>query len=141
VSPGSDAAPATDAGKTSASKESGDYDKALNLIKGGKYKEGLAAFTSFIKAYPNSKQLPSAYYWAASCRYQLKDYSKAAETFAVVAKRWPNDAKAPDALLGQGSAQQDAGDIKGAKKTYALLIKTYPKSAAAQSARQRLKKK
>jgi tol-pal system protein YbgF len=122
-------------------QEGRDYETALGTFKAGKYKDAGAAFMAFIKAYPSSSLLPNAHYWAASSHYQLKDFKTAAEMFAKVAATWPNDAKAPDALLAQGNALTEAGDSKGAKKVLEALIAQYPTTTAAQTAKQRLKKK
>lgn len=121
--------------------ETRDYEAALTLFKGVKYKEALAAFQDFIKNYGNSTLVPSAHYWAASAYYQLREYAKAAEMFAKVQAGWPKDSKAPDAMLGQANSQQQGGDAKGARKTFESLIEKYPASSAAQAAKQRLKKK
>lgn len=118
-----------------------DYETALTLFKGAKYKEALASFQAFIKTYGSSSLLANAHYWSASAHFQLREYGKAAEYFAKLAATWPNDARAPDALLGQANSQQEAGDAKGAKKTLEQLIERYPSSSAAQTAKQRLKKK
>ncbi len=121
--------------------ETRDYEAALTLFKGVKYKEALAAFQDFIKNFGNSTLLPSAHYWAASAYYQLRDYTKAADMFAKLQAGWPKDNKAPDAMLGQANSQQQSGDAKGAKKTFESLIEKYPASSAAQEAKLRLKKK
>ncbi|MBI5921422.1 MAG: tol-pal system protein YbgF [Betaproteobacteria bacterium] len=118
-----------------------DYETALTLFKSAKYKEALTAFLDFIKTYGSSGLLANAHYWAASAHFQLKEYAKAAELFAKVPATWPNDARAPDALLGQANSQQEAGDAKGARKTLEQLLEKYPASSAAQSAKQRIKKK
>lgn len=127
--------------KLDPAQETRDYEAALGAFKAAKYKEALAAFQAFTQAYPSSGLLPNAYYWAASCHYQSRDYRKAAETFAKVAATWPNDAKAPDALLAQGNALSEAGDAKGATKVLEALIAHYPATPAAQTAKLRLKKK
>lgn len=127
--------------KVDPAAETRDYETALTAFKGAKYKDALAGFLAFVKTYPSSGLLPNAYFWAASCHYQLRDFPKSAETFAKVAATWPNDAKAPDALLGQANAQSEAGDAKGARKTLEALLAQYPTSNAAQAAKQRLKKK
>jgi len=118
-----------------------DYETALTLFKGAKYKEALTAFLDFIKNYGSSGLLANAHYWAASAQFQLKEYAKAAELFAKVPATWPNDVRAPDALLGQANSQQEAGDAKGAKKTLEQLLEKYPASSAAQNAKSRVKKK
>jgi tol-pal system protein YbgF len=127
------AAPAVD-----PAAETRDYEAALNLFKGGKYKEALAAFQSFIKTYPNSAFAPSAHYWSASAHYQLGEFKKAIEMFNKVATAWPNDPKAPDAMLGTANSMQESGDAKGARNMLENLAEKYPNSAAAQVAKQRL---
>ncbi len=118
-----------------------DYEAALTLFKGARYKEALAAFQGFIKSHGSSAMLPSAHYWAASAHYQLHEFPKAAELFAKVPAAWPADAKAPDALLGQANSYRDAGDIKSARKVLEQLVEKYPTSNAAQAVRSRLPKK
>lgn len=134
--PAADAQAATPAADPAA--ETRDYEAALNLFKGGKYKEALAAFQAFIKAYPNSAFTPSAHYWSASAHYQLGEFKKAGEMFGKVAANWPNDPKAPDAMLGMANSMQESGDAKGARNVLENLAEKYPKSSAAQVAKQRL---
>lgn len=122
-------------------QETRDYEAALGNFKAAKYGDANAAFLAFIKTYPSSSLLPNAWYWAGSSHFQMKEYAKAAEAFAKVAAAWPNDAKAPDALLAQGNALTEAGNPKGAKQIFEKLIAQYPASPAAQTAKQRLKKK
>jgi len=120
--------------------ETRDYEAALNLLRGGKYKDAAAGFNAFIKNYPNSSFQPNANFWAASAQYQAKDNAGAAEHYAKVANQWPDDTRAPDALLGLANAQQALNDTKGATKSLERLLAKYPNSSAAQIARQRLKK-
>jgi tol-pal system protein YbgF len=135
---GAEAKPAEAKPATDPVAETRDYEAALNLFKAGKHKDALAAFMSFIKAYPASPFLPSAHYWAGSAHYQLGEYKKAIEQFAKLSATWPDDAKAPDALLGQANCQQESGDAKGGRKTLETLVAKYPDSAAAAVAKQRL---
>lgn len=135
------AADATASAPRDPAAEMRDYEAALTLFKGARYKDALAAFEGFIKNYGSSAMLPSAHYWAASAHYQLHEFPKAAEAFGKVYATWPADAKAPDALLGQANSYRDAGDLKGARKTLELLVEKYPASSAAQSAKPRLQKK
>jgi len=132
---------ATEPTQSDPAQEGRNYEAAFGTFKAGKYKEAYEAFMIFIKNYPSSNLLPNAHYWAASSQYQLKEFNKAADIFAKVAATWPNDPKAADALLAQGNALTEAGDTKGAKKILEALISQYPSSSAAQTAKQRLKKK
>lgn len=130
-----------DTSKVDPAQEGRDYEAALGLFKATKYKEAGTAFQNFIKTHPASSLLPNAHYWLASCHYQLRDFGKAADYFAKVAATWPNDPKAADALLAQGNALTESGDSKSARQVLEVLIDQYPASSAAQTAKQRLKKK
>lgn len=134
------APPAQTAAPADPAAESRDYEAALTLLRGSKYKEAAAGFIAFIKAYPNSSFLPSAHFWAASALYQQKDNIGAAEYYGRVATQWPEDNRAPDALLGLASTQQARNDNVGATRSLEKLISRYPNSSAAQIAKQRLKK-
>jgi tol-pal system protein YbgF len=113
----------------------------LAAFKAGRYVEANTSMLAFIKAYPKSTLLPNAYYWAASSHYQLNEFTKAVELFAKVSATWPDDPKAPDALLGESNALNALRDAKGAKKALDTLMTQYPTSTAAQTAKQRQKKK
>ena len=122
-------------------EESRDYEAALTLLKGGKYRDAGNAFESFVGKYPDSQFQASANYWAGSAFYQGRDYAKANNFFGKVASNWPNDSRAPDAMLGLANAQADGGDAKAARATLQALASKYPSSNAAQVAKQRLAKK
>ena len=135
------AAAASAAPRVDPAEESRDYEAALNLLKGGKYRDAGNAFEGFVVKYPDSQFLASANYWAGSAFYQGRDYAKANSYFGKVASGWPNDARAPDAMLGLANAQADGGDAKAAKATLQSLVSKYPSSNAAQVAKQRLAKR
>ncbi|MBP9713576.1 MAG: tol-pal system protein YbgF [Sterolibacterium sp.] len=126
---------------TDPAAEMRDYEAALTLFKGTRYKEAFAAFNGFIITYASSTMLPNAHYWAASALYQLHDFRKAADLFGKVVATWPADVKAPDALLAQANSLRDGWDLKGARKALEQLVEKYPASGAAQVARSRLQKK
>lgn len=130
------AAPAAD-----PAQESKEFDNALGLLKGGKYKDAALTFTSFIKNWPKSSYLPAAYFWTGMSWMQAKDLNKSVELFNKVATAWPDDPRAPDALSFMATAQDSLGDAKGAKKTRETLVAKYPKSDAAKVAAQKLGKK
>lgn len=121
--------------------EARDYEAALTFFKASKFKEALAAFEGFIGRYERSTLFPSAHFWAASARYQLHDYLKAAEMFGKVSANWPADAKAADALLAQANCYREAGNPKAMRKVLELLVNKYPATPAAQTARGRLQAK
>lgn len=116
-----------------------DYEAALGLFRGSKYKEAQTAFEGFIATYPKAALLPNATYWLGSSLYQQKQFDKAAEIYGKVPATWPNDPKAPDALLARANAQVEAKDVKGAIQTLEFLNQKYPSSPAAENGRSRLK--
>ncbi|MFN3883155.1 MAG: tol-pal system protein YbgF [Rhodocyclaceae bacterium] len=125
--------------KADLQAEMRDYEAALTLFRGSKYKEAQTAFEGFIAAYPKSSLLPNATYWLGSSLYQQRQFDKAAELYGKVAASWPDDPKAPDALLARANAQVEAKDVKGAIQTLEHLIQKYPTSPAAENGRTRLK--
>jgi tol-pal system protein YbgF len=141
TAPSPEAKPADVAPKADPAQEGREYEAALSAFKAAKYKEAGAAFMAFANAHPGSSLLPNAYYWAGSSQYQQKEFAKAAETFGKVAATWPNEPKAADALLAQGNALAEVGDSRGSRKAFEKLVAQYPASPAAQTAKQRLKKK
>ena len=118
-----------------------DYEVALGFVKAGRYRDAVNAFSAFNRTHVGSTRQPSAHYWQASSHYALREFAKAADQYARVVASWPNDLKAPDAMLGQANSQAELGDSKASTRTLEALIQQYPNSTAAQTAKQRLKKK
>ena len=114
------------------------FEAALNLFKGGRFKEAADTFQGFIAAYPASAFAPNAYYWAGNAHFQLRDWAKAAEFYAAIGQKWPADPRAPDVLLQLSEAQREGGNGKAAQISLEDLVARYPDSPAAASARQRL---
>lgn len=127
--------------KSDPAQEAREYEAALNHFKSGKYKEAAVSLESFVKAHPDSPVAPSAQYWLGNSHFALHDCKKAIEVQNVLVARWPESAKASDAMLNAATCQQELGDAKAAKKTLETLVAKYPATPAADSARQRLKKK
>lgn len=118
-----------------------DYEAALNLFKGGKYKESAAAFDAFVKAHPDSDLAPSAQYWLGNSYYGLRECKQAIEAQKLVVSRWGSHPKAADAMLNMSTCQQELGDAKAARQTMEQLVAKYPGTPAAETAARRLKKK
>jgi tol-pal system protein YbgF len=114
------------------------FEGALNLFKGGKFKEAAEAFQSFVAAYPASAFAPNAHYWTGNAYFQLHNWAKAVEFYAVIGQKWPTDPKAPDALLQLSEAHRESGNAKAAQESLEDLVARYPDSPAAATARQRL---
>jgi tol-pal system protein YbgF len=118
--------------------ETPSFEAALNLFKGGRFKEAAEAFQGFIAAYPASAFVPNAYYWAGNAYFQLRNWNKAVEFYAVIGQKWPADPKAPDVLLQLSDVYRESGNAKAAQESLEDLVVRYPDSPAAATARQRL---
>lgn len=133
---GANSKPAADPGK-----ETQDYEAALNQFKAGKYKEAAAGFGVFVQKYPDSSLAPNAQYWLGNAWYAQRDCKRAIEAQSVVTTRYADSAKAPDAWLAIATCQQEMGNPTGAKRSLETVLAKYPGTPAADTARERLKKK
>ena len=133
--------PPPPAPKIDPAAETRHYEDALNLFKASKYADAQAAFQNFLRDYPAGTFAPSAQFWLANTRYAQQDCKGAIDAHTVVITKFPDNPKAADAMLAISTCQQDLKDTKGARKTLEQLIAAYPQSPAAESARQRLKRK
>lgn len=135
---GGDAAPAKAAADPAA--EGKEYEAALTLFKGGKYKESASAFAAFLQKRPDSSLAPNAQFWMGNAWYAQRDCRKAIEIESAIPSKWPDSPKAPDALAAVAACQQEMGNPAGAKRTLETIIAKYPGTPAAEAAKQKLKK-
>ncbi len=126
-------APAGDEGQA-------DYEKALGLLRSGRYDEAVQAFRSFLERYPESRYVPNAWYWLGEAYSIQQDIPRAMEAFRKVVEGYPAHPKAADALLKMGFIYADQGDRAKARSTLEEVVRRYPDSSAARLARERLKK-
>lgn len=120
--------------------EGKEYEAALNLFKGGKYKDSATAFAAFLQKRPDSSLAPNAQFWMGNAWYAQRDCRKAIEIESVIPSKWPDSPKAPDALAAVATCQQEMGNPTGAKRTLETIIAKYPGTPAAEAAKQKLKK-
>ena len=133
---GPNSKPATD-----PAKESQDYEAALNQFKAGKYKEAAAGFGAYVQKYPASSLAPNAQYWLGNAWYAQRDCKRAIEAQSVVTTKYADSPKAPDAWLAIATCQQELGNPTGVKRSLETVMTKYPGTPAADTARDRLKKK
>ncbi|MBS1144094.1 MAG: hypothetical protein H6R14_1500 [Proteobacteria bacterium] len=122
-------------------KESQEYEASLNQFKAGKYKEAAAGFGVFVQKYPASSLAPNAQYWLGNAWYAQRDCKRAIEAQSVVTTKYADSPKAPDAWLAIATCQQEMGNPTGVKRSLDTVIAKYPGTPAAETARDRLKKK
>ncbi len=122
-------------------KESQEYEAALSQFKAGKYKEAAASFAAFVQKYPAGSLAPNAQYWLGNAWYAQRDCKRAIEAQGVVTSKYPDSNKAPDAWLAIATCQQELRNTKAAKEALETVVSRYPAAPAAETARERLKKK
>ena len=122
-------------------KEGPEYEAALSQFKAGKYKEAAASFAAFVQKYPAGSLAPNAQYWLGNAWYAQRDCKRAMEAQGVVTSKYPDSNKAPDAWLAIATCQQELRNTKAAKEALETVVSRYPAAPAAETARERLKKK
>ena len=118
--------------------EQKSYDAALAIYKNGEYRSAGAAFTDFLRRYPQSGFAASAQYLLGTTYYAQRDYRNAIAAQQLVVKNYPSSPKAADALLNIASSYTELKDRAAAKRTLENLVAQFPASPAAQTAKERL---
>jgi tol-pal system protein YbgF len=123
---------------TAEQSEKRDYEAALGVFRKGDFAEAQTSFADFIKRYPSSGYVPSAFFWLGNAQYATRDYQVAIQNFRNLLTQAPDHLRAPEAVLSIANCQVELKDTKAARKTLEDLIKAYPQSEAAAAAKQRL---
>lgn len=118
--------------------EKQEFDAALAVLRKGEFAPAQAAFTNFLKRYPQSGYKAPALFWLGNAQYALRNYRDALVNFRALVAADPEHVRAPEAVLAVANCQVELKDVKGAQKTLADLIKAYPQSEAASVAKERL---
>lgn len=120
--------------------EKQEFEAALANLRKGDFPSAQAAYTAFLKRYPQSGYKSSSLFWLANAQYALRDYKSAAGNFRMLASSDPQHPRTPEALLSMANCQVELKDAKGARKTLEELVAAYPQSEAASAAKERLVK-
>jgi tol-pal system protein YbgF len=118
--------------------EKRDYEAALAVFRKGDFTAAQATFVDFLKRYPQSGYVPSAFFWLGNAQYATRYYKEAVQNFRTLLSQAPDHMRAPEAVLSIANCQVELKDTKAARKTLEELIKAYPQSEAAAAAKERL---
>jgi tol-pal system protein YbgF len=132
---------ANSAAAADPTRENKDYEAALNQFKAQKYKEAAWAFSAFVKKYPDSSLAPNAQFWLGNAWVAQRNCAKAIEAHSVVTTRYADSPKAADSWLAMANCQQEMGNPTAARRSLETVVAKFPNSQAADTARERLKKK
>ncbi|BAN69536.1 tol-pal system protein YbgF [endosymbiont of unidentified scaly snail isolate Monju] len=119
-----------------------EYQAAYALLspRERRYAEAAAAFTEFLKKYPQVPLAANARYWLGEAYYVSQKNAEAKAAFHALIDKHPDSAKVPGALYKIGRILAAEGDTEGARKTFEQVVARYPDSPAANLAREQLKK-
>ena len=123
---------------TDLQQERGDYERAFNLLKEGRYDLAVAAFKTFVQNYPRGNFADNAQYWLGEANYVQRNFQVALSEFERVVKEHPASPKRADALLKMGYTYQELGQYDKARSSLNDVVMNYPNSTAASLAKKRL---
>jgi tol-pal system protein YbgF len=118
--------------------EKREFEAALGVFRKGDFPAAQIAFVDFLKHFPLSGYVPSAFFWLGNAQYATRDYKEAVQNFRTLLTQAPDHMRAPEAVLSIANCQIELKDTKAARKTLEELVKAYPQSEAAAAAKERL---
>lgn len=131
-------APSAPEQTTAPSKEQQAFQAAYQLMQKRQYSDALKAFSDFIQQFPQSQQLPDAYYWQGEIYSVAGQDDQAKMSLETVVNQYPKSEKAAQALLKLGEMALEAEDYAAANTHWNTLIKQYPNTTAARVAKTQL---
>ncbi len=114
------------------------FDAALAQFRAQDYRSAAQGFTDFLKRFPDSANLPQAYFWLGSSHYAMLDCVSAIPAFQTVVTRFQTSPRAPDAMLSLAECQNDMKDKAAARQTLNNLMQKFPDTPAEKAAKERL---
>ena len=118
--------------------EQKSFTSAQALLDKGDYKGAAAAFSDFLKRYPQSGYAPSAQFFLGNAYYGQGDSKNTVATLQSFMKNTPDNPKVPDAQFLTGRSYLELKDKAAAKKMFAALISQHPDAPVAKSAKEAL---
>jgi len=128
------------AGAANPAVEQAEYDKALAILREGRYDEAAAAFNRFLTEHPGSRYSDNASYWLGETYYVTRDFDRAMATFSKLVEFHPQSPKVPDTRLKIGFIHYENKDWPAARQELNLVVTDYPGTTAARLASDRLQR-
>jgi len=133
-------APPPAAAPVNTAEQQAEYDKALAILREGRYVEAASAFNQFLEKYPGSTYSDNAYYWLGETYYVTRDFDRALASFNQLVGSYPMSPKLPGARLKIGYIYYEKQDWAAARKELSSLVTGYPGSTEARLADDRLQR-
>ncbi len=119
-------------------EEQADYEKALAILREGRYEDAATTFSQFLASYPGSAYADNASYWLGETYYVTREFDRALATFGKLIKSHPQSPKLPDARLKIGFIHYEKQDWASARQELDGLVADFPGTTAARLAGDRL---
>ena len=116
------------------------YDRAIGLLKDGRYKQSIVAFEGFLKKFSRSQYADNAQYWLGEANYANRDYKQALSEFQRLIANYPDSSKVSGARLKIAYVYYALQNWSAAQESLQQIIKLYPDSSVAKSASERLER-
>jgi len=133
-------APAPAAAPVNTEEQQAEYEKALAILRQGRYDEAATAFNRFLEKYPGSAYSDNAYYWLGETYYVTRDFDRSLAAFKQLAGAYPMSPKLPGARLKIGYIYYEKEDWAAARQELSGLVTSYPGSTEARLADDRLQR-
>jgi tol-pal system protein YbgF len=128
------------AAPANTAEQQADYEKALAVLRQGRYVEAATAFNQFLEKYPGSGYSDNAYYWLGETYYVTRDFDRALAAFNKLVGNYPQSPKLPGARLKIGYIYYEKQDWAAARQALSGLVTGYPGSTEARLADDRLQR-
>lgn len=99
-----------------------EYERAIQLLRSGEYKQARQLLEDFIQNHPKEELIIQAHYWCGMSYFLEKNYKKAAATFAENYQKYPKSPKMFDSLLRLAQSLGALGKTKDACATLDELL-------------------
>jgi tol-pal system protein YbgF len=119
-------------------EEQAEYEKALAILREGRYADAATVFSQFLTRYPGSTYADNASYWLGETYYVSRDFDRALASFGKLVENYPQSPKLPDARLKIGFIHYEKKDWASARRELDGLVADHPGSTAARLAADRL---
>jgi tol-pal system protein YbgF len=139
VAPPPTAAPAP-ATTASPAEQQAAYEKALAILREGRYAEAAADFNQFLEKYPGSVYTDNTYYWLGETYYVTRDFDRALASFNQLVTSYPQSPKVLGARLKIGYIYYEKQDWAAARRELKSLVNGNPDSTEARLADERLQR-
>jgi tol-pal system protein YbgF len=133
-------APAPAAAPVNTAEQQAEYEKALAILREGRYVEAATAFNQFLEKYPGSAYSDNAYYWLGETYYVTRDFDRALAAFNQLVGNYPMSPKLPGARLKIGYIYYEKQDWAAARQELGDLVTGYPGTTEARLADERLQR-